>query len=276
MEFTENTKTSKVISNVMVYGISESMIASGYPMIGKTGPFEDFPEMSEYLTSIMDDAMEQEQSEHDEGLLKKMINCVDNPNGWSMYPLIEHKELVSQVKNRSMICDNETECEEFAKSAFKRVQKLANTPLGSGHDNFLNGIVAQFDLTFTIKAWTEAERYHFLDFVSSQSTMHRMQKMDVAESVVEYVDSRVVDVVEELVRNYNQNPTTENRLKMLYSCPVGLKLTARMTTNYRQLKTIYNQRWNHTLPEWRMFCKQLKEDFPLFSELCLRGDKNVD
>lgn len=271
MEFTENTKTSKVISNVMVYGISESMIASGYPMIGKTGPFEDFPEISEYLTSVMDDAMEQEQSEHDEGLLKKMINCVDNPNGWSMYPLIEHKELVSHVKNRSMICDNEIECEEFSKSAFKRVQKLANTPLGSGHDNFLNGIVAQFDLTFTIKAWTEAERYHFLDFVSSQSTMHRLQKMDIAESVVESVDSRVVDVVEELVRKYNQNPTTENRLKMLYSCPVGLKLTARMTTNYRQLKTIYNQRWNHTLPEWRRFCQQLVDEFPMFKELCLGG-----
>ena len=45
--------------------------------------------------------------------------------------------------------------------------KLAQCEKGTGHDNTLNGIVVQFDLTFTVKAWTEAERYHFLDFVSS-------------------------------------------------------------------------------------------------------------
>ena len=27
-----------------------------------------------------------------------------------------------------------------------------------------------------------------------------------------------------------------------------------MTTNYRQLKTIYAQRKTHRLPEWRAFC----------------------
>lgn len=157
-------------------------------------------------------------------------------------------------------------------NAAARAERLGRSPLGSGHDNYLNGCVAQFDLTFTVKAWTEAERYHFFDFVSSQSTMHRLQKMDVSESCIEYVDGRVTDVVEELIRKYNENPTLENRLKMLYSCPTGLKLTARMTTNYRQLKTIYHQRKNHTLPEWRRFCQQLVDEFPMFEELCL-GDE---
>ena len=35
---------------------------------------------------------------------------------------------------------------------------LAQSAKGSGHDNWLNGVVVQFDLTFTVKAWTEAER----------------------------------------------------------------------------------------------------------------------
>ena len=158
------------------------------------------------------------------------------------------------------------------RNAVVRAKRLGKAPIGSGHDNYLNGIVAQFDLTFTIKAWTEAERYHFFDFVSSQSTMHRLQKMDVAKSCIKYVDSRVIDVAEELVRKYNENPNLENRLRMLYSCPTGLKLTARMTTNYRQLKTIYHQRKNHTLPEWRRFCQQLVDEFPMFKKLCL-GDE---
>ena len=47
------------------------------------------------------------------------------------------------------------------------VKKLGSAKPGTGHDNFLTGIIAQFDLTFTVKAWTEAQRYHWFDFVSS-------------------------------------------------------------------------------------------------------------
>ena len=31
-----------------------------------------------------------------------------------------------------------------------------------------------------------------------------------------------------------------------------------MTTNYRQLKTIYCQRRTHRLPEWRVFCEWIE------------------
>lgn len=46
------------------------------------------------------------------------------------------------------------------------IKALAQSPKGEGHDNFLNGIIVQFDLTFSNKAWVELERYHFIDFVS--------------------------------------------------------------------------------------------------------------
>ena len=50
----------------------------------------------------------------------------------------------------------------------EKIAKLATAEKGAGHDQFLTGIVVQFDLTFTNKVWPEAERYHFFDFVSSQ------------------------------------------------------------------------------------------------------------
>ena len=62
-------------------------------------------------------------------------------------------------------------------------------------------------------------------------------------------------------------------LEILYSNPCGFKLTAGMTTNYRQLKTIYSQRKTHRLPEWREFCAWV-ETLPMFKELCLGGDTN--
>ena len=140
----------------------------------------------------------------------------------------------------------------------KGVEALATCQTGTGHDQFLTGIIVQFDLTFTIKAWTEAERYHWLDFVSSQSTMHKIAEFDTAAQCHEYVDPLIVRLVEEYVERYNYNKTPENYLRLLYNVPVGFKLTAGMTTNYRQLKTIYQQRRTHRLPEWREFCEWIE------------------
>lgn len=139
-----------------------------------------------------------------------------------------------------------------------RIMKLAQSGKGEGHDQFLTGIRVAFDLTFTVKAWTEAERYRFLEFVSSQSTMHRISKFDLNKQYCEYVDPRIISIMEELKDAYNQSQDPEDYLRLLYSNPCGFKLTARMTTNYRALKTIYSQRKNHRLPEWRAFCSWVK------------------
>ena len=166
------------------------------------------------------------------------------------------------------------------------IQKLAQAERGSGHDNWLKGVIVQFDLTFTNKAWPEAERYHWLDFVSSQSTMHRITKFDLDKAYIHYVDKRIIDVVKEKVIEYNELysrslPATcdelerleeqkrEKYLEVLYNNPAGFKLTAGMTTNYLQLKTIYAQRRTHRLPEWRVFCKWI-ETLPM-SELITGG-----
>lgn len=147
-----------------------------------------------------------------------------------------------------------TDTENCSAEVTERTMALANCQTGSGHDQFLTGIVVQFDLTFTVKTWVEAERYHFLDFVSSQSTMHRITSMDIDEQCIDYVRRETIKLVEKLVAEYKEAPTPERYLAVLYNVPVGLRLTARMTTNYRQLKTIYQQRKNHRLPEWRAFC----------------------
>ena len=140
-----------------------------------------------------------------------------------------------------------------------QTRKLASCQTGTGHDQFLTGIVVQFDLTLSIKCWVEAQRYHFLDFVSSQSTMHRIAKMDIINNCNGYVTREAIDNLLVLTQQYNDEPTAENYLKVLYNVPTGFELTARMTTNYRQLKTIYQQRKNHRLPEWRSFCEWIEE-----------------
>lgn len=148
---------------------------------------------------------------------------------------------------------------------------LASVPTGTGHDNFLKGIAVQFDLTMTVKMSVELERYHFIDFVSSQSTMHRITKFDLDTAYISYVDKRIIDIIREKVDEYNSMDEGEQKkekyLEILYSNPCGMRLTARMTTNYQSLKTIYQQRKNHRLPEWRTFCKWC-ESLPHFLDFC--------
>ena len=169
------------------------------------------------------------------------------------------------------------------------IKALANSKKGEGHDQWLTGVIVQFDLTFTVKAFVEAERYHFLDFVSSQSTMHRITKFDLDKAYIDYVDYRIVEIMKEKVAEYNalenydmtdiklrqdiDELRKEKYLGILYSNPCGFKLTAGMTTNYRQLKTIYAQRKLHRLPEWRELCAEI-EKLPMFKELCLGGESD--
>lgn len=160
-----------------------------------------------------------------------------------------------------------------------RTVLLGNSEKGEGHDQFLSGIRVAFDLTFSNKAWVEMERYHFIDFVSSQSTMHRITKLDIKKQCNKYVWDSTITKLEEKVKEYNTLDKKQNvdyakelYLEILYNVPSGFELTARLTTNYRQLKTIHSQRLNHRLPEWREFCQWI-ETLPKFKELCLGGDK---
>ncbi len=156
-----------------------------------------------------------------------------------------------------------------------RTTALGNAPMGSGHDNFLCGIAVQFDLTMTVKAWTEAERYHFFDIVSSQSTMHRLAKFDLDTAYSPYTDPRMAAVMKELIAKYNATGSREDYLRCLYSNPCGFRLTAGITTNYRQLKTIYYQRKDHRLPEWREFCRWM-ETLPMFPQFCLGKEETSE
>lgn len=159
-----------------------------------------------------------------------------------------------------------------------KLSKAANG-INHAHDQFLSGIRVNFDLTFSNKAWVEAERYRFLTFVSSQSTMHRITRFDIRNQCNEYVRPEVISILENMVHEYhvltsereaaaaaNNDFATHNYdmalvekyLEILYNTPSGFELTARMSTNYRCLKNIYHQRKDHRLPEWREFCRWIE------------------
>lgn len=174
---------------------------------------------------------------------------------------------------------------EMSDADLRRAGKLSGlaSSENGAHGQFLTGIRVAFDLTCTNKMWVEAERYRFLEFVSSQSTMHRITKFDLSDQYISYVDPEVIEIMKRKVREYNElcnalvpqdcksveeheEAKKRKYLEILYTNPAGFQLTARMTTNYRCLKNVYAQRKDHRLPEWRAFCAWI-ETLPYFNEL---------
>lgn len=167
------------------------------------------------------------------------------------------------------------------------IKACLTCPTGQGHDNALKGIIVCFDLTFSQNAWQQLQRYHHIEFVSSQSKMHKITKFDIESQCNQYVDPRIIDIVQSKVNEYNRlaelnkddGGNAERKklmdklyLDILYNIPCGFELTAGMTTNYQQLKTIYQQRRHHLLPDWQIFCDWC-EILPLFKELCVDRNK---
>lgn len=157
---------------------------------------------------------------------------------------------------------------DFEKS-LERAKKLAKCPTNSGECNFLCGIRVAYDIKYPQYISPELQRYHFNDIVTSQSKMHKLQAF-TTDNYNKYVDIDSMRKVVTYIKSYNEAETSDDKyyfwMKALSNCPLGLELTMRCTTNYLQLRTIYNQRKHHKLKEdWGAYCKWI-ESLPYSKE----------
>lgn len=149
-----------------------------------------------------------------------------------------------------------------------RGKRLGNTKSGGGEDKFLRFITVEFTVTAPRYWYQELMTYHHLE-MNSQSTMHRITNMDIEKACNPYVDAVVIENLQKLIDSYKA--ADEDNKKAIFkrikaNIPEGLMLTARVVTNYAQLKTIYRQRSKHRLAEWsECFCPWI-ESLPMASE----------
>ena len=163
---------------------------------------------------------------------------------------------------------------DLTEKDYKRIKHLGNAVSGSGHDCFLKGIIVQFDLQVPEYIWRQLDRYHFIDYISSQSKMHRITKINLDSVCNRYVYDEVKEILKSIIDKYEAETDTDKKKELfneiIANTPAGLMLTARMTTNYLQLKSIINQRRNHKMQEWRYLCDWFKT-LPMFEELVCKS-----
>lgn len=189
--------------------------------------------------------------------------------------------------------------EEFNKG-LDRAKKLVSASKNDSnvkcHDNFLTGIRVSFDMKYTQYISKQFQRYHWFDYVSSSSLMHRITKMDFSKCCNKYVSQSSIDEVTKWVNVYNNilNNHAEEYvfdtgkekfhtyaykdtiytafMLVISNCPMGTELFVRVSTNYKQLQTIYYQRKNHKLHEdYNAFIDMVKS-LPYAKELILCED----
>jgi len=148
----------------------------------------------------------------------------------------------------------------------QRAEKLAKVKTGTGHDNFMKGIIVQFDMQYPEYFSPQLQRYNWVDIVSSQSKMHKITSRELTiDDFAINTDTKCIEAVNAYIRAYNK---VEKEYKAHYfqfiisTLPSGYLKWMGISTNYLQLKTIYQQRKNHKLDEWKKFCKFI-EDLPM-------------
>lgn len=225
-----------------VYDIAEGIVASG------------FPKLKERLTpSKWEDRVREVQ------------RILDYIKGFKEYfPCITNEELYEDINEK--IRDNDTDLPLRGLKAVKRAIILGNCVPATGHDAMLKGIIVNVNITADQSFWLQFERYHHQDTVSSYSSMYSLTEFTNLESMFnENVDKRVLDILKEKIEEYNNNPTKENFYKVIHNCPEGLELTRRITTNYLQLKNMYNQRKHHKMKSWNEDFINMCNELPFFT-----------
>jgi hypothetical protein len=179
------------------------------------------------------------------------------------------KESVIASGNAMRIKPVEYTDDEFERG-LARMKKLVHSSYTSDvhcHDNALTGIRVSFDIKYPQYLSTELQRYHWIDIVTSSSKMHRLCQMKLSECCNKYVAPEIIETVQKYIDIYNAEPNYENFMRMVSNTPTGLELFMRVSTNYKQLQTIYNQRRYHRLKEdWGAICDMI-EQLPYFDIL---------
>lgn len=260
------------IENVNIYGIAESAIASGFPMATDTSSFKEDVALLAYWI----DKYEQK--------------LVISDKKYSFLEFLSaHRDILIAGGATDSALDR---FDRIVVKTAKRLSTLGGSKPASGHNCFAKGITVQFDLSMSQAMSQQMKRYHFIDIVSSTSTMHRITKMNIRKQCNSYVASPVISMLNHLVDFYNGFDSLDDEAvelmfadmfqlyglelsskkevfyAIVYNIPSGLNLTARWTANYLQLITIYNQRKHHKLDEWREFCDWI-ESLPLFKDVFL-------
>lgn len=245
------------ISNTRVYGLEESIVASGYPMLSKPYTNGDFEDKAADINSILFfDGESKADLTWAEKRIKtaKHLGCTNLGEGHSNYL----SGIVVQFDVRYPVYwSPQFQRYHFAQvvSSTSSMWRLIKMDLNEAMNEFVLPEITE-KLKQMISVYNEA-------LSKGKKLIYRRAAIN---SVAKHVSFNIESMGDTELWREEEIAIEDLYMHIISSCPQGLEKTMRVSTNYLQLKTMYFQRKNHKLYDWYNFCKWI-ESLPYFKEL---------
>lgn len=141
---------------------------------------------------------------------------------------------------------------------------------GTEHRKFLRSIIIWTDIEAPRYVWQELDTYKVSTVRNSCSTMHKLGSRDLVREDFScgMVMPEVLNEINVLAAQYRnlkllkESPSKVDSIQrqMKQILPEGFLQKATYTMNYETALTMFKQRRNHRLPEWRFFDEDCHKD----------------
>lgn len=147
---------------------------------------------------------------------------------------------------------------------------------GPEHRKYLRQIMCWMDITAPLYWWKQADAYKVGITQNSESTMHTLIRDGVTFADFCWPDSRAKQTLGNIIKQleierylYHEETDPEEKelieKRVISLLPSSFLQKRTVCVNYETLRNMYQQRKNHKLSEWRIFC-QVLESLP-YSDL---------
>ena len=142
---------------------------------------------------------------------------------------------------------------------YDRAIKLG--PLDKGHNKFLRMIQVWAEVEAPRFWWAEYDTYKIATVAQSDSTMHTLHKGILLDENFECgCQGDYLEYLNRQIARYNSGQIKLIELKN--DLPEGFIQGRSININYAVLREITLQRYNHRLPQWQYFLKEMLNGIP--------------
>lgn len=203
-------------------------------------------------------------------------------SGFAFYTEFEEQDRIGTP-------DNDGYLYGLGENDLNLMMRLRNA--GPEHRKFMRMITVYMDITAPIFWWKEFDTYKVGTVANSCSTMHKIHAKEF--TLEDFSCEHLMDFEEKGRLKFSPLGTLQNTINELNDCrkvfletkdkkywwqmiqllPSSYNQKRKVMLNYEVLTSMYHQRKNHKLDEWREFCSWI-ETLP-YSEL-ITGSKKED
>ena len=208
------------------------------------------------------------------GIYSAMRGMRNPLNSWEKGDTVINAKIVFNEEGYSTF-DDDTITYKIAVGENDKILARKLIDAGPSHRKFMRQIFVSMDIMAPLYWWKEFDTYKVGTTANSCSTMHTITNReftiddfshDHMSIIAEHCLKVIVSHLNSLRTLYLNTEEPVLKKEYWYSIiqllPSSYNQIRTVTMSYENLRNIYEQRKNHKLDEWRVFCKKIEISLP--------------